>query len=609
MNVGRTLKSMAKRLVSPADPLVISAAPPKEAQTAVEPLPATASAAPLLSIIQPQARDRWLSASVKQFTPERVEQTIRGAMSGNLVAQWEMFDLMEGTWPRLAKNLCELKDAVKALEWNVQPWAAQGEKPSDEAQRRARLLDDVMWSMSPKADQDENDFEDLLGDIMDAWGKGISIQEIDWEIKRYEGGSVIAPRASRWVHPRYYGYPLQSTRLMINAREARVPVPEAGTSGSHESVDGFIPFLDGKFLISVAKQKSGPPIGAALLRLLGFWWSASNFVGEWFLNFAQIFGQPIRWASYDVNASKATISAIEDMLENMGSAAWACFPAGTVLELKEAMKSGTDNPQKAVLDVADTACDILVLRQTLTTDAGDKGTQALGTVHAGIRADVIQAVGNWVAKILNQQFVPWVCIFNFGDKEECPWLMPSLKQVKDSKAMAERDQILLDAGADLPRSWFYARHDVPIPAAGEEVIKGGMNLSRALLPGSGAPGTPADKVAARLVIRAKAVDKLAENVLEDLTGVEARWLGGVKPAFQELVLLALDGTVSDDDFIAAVEKAQKQMPELFDQLDRHFLADSLERALGPAVVNGAVQGAMKRLRNKPAKEAPSGGAP
>src|SRR5262245_15267402 len=34
-------------------------------------------------IIQPDARDRWVSAQVSMFTPDRIESTIRGAMSGN----------------------------------------------------------------------------------------------------------------------------------------------------------------------------------------------------------------------------------------------------------------------------------------------------------------------------------------------------------------------------------------------------------------------------------------------------------------------------------------------------------------------------------------------
>jgi phage gp29-like protein len=81
----------------------------------------------------------------------------------------------------------------------------------------------------------------------------------------------------------------------------------------------------------------------------------------------QIFGMPIRWANYDPNATQATRDAICEMLDNMGSAGWGAFPAGTALELKEAMKAGGDNAHKTLLDAPIRICDILILGQTLTT--------------------------------------------------------------------------------------------------------------------------------------------------------------------------------------------------------------------------------------------------
>jgi len=85
-----------------------------------------------------------------------------------------------------------------------------------------------------------------------------------------------------------------------------------------------------------------------------------------------------------------------------------------------------------------------------------------------------------------------------------------------------------------------------------------------------------------------------DNVLEELTGVEAKWLGGVKPYFRKLLLAARDENISDAQFIAVLEKAQKDMPELFAKLDIKALETAFNNAMSPAVVNGAVQGFMKR---------------
>jgi phage gp29-like protein len=571
---GLALSRITGRPVPASSALAVQAAAPKADVEVRQPS--------LGQLIRPQARDRWLSQSVKAFTPQQVENTIRSALSGNLVAQWEMFDLMEATWPRLNKNLNELK---------VQPWATAGDDPTPEAEKRRDLVEELIWNMQPEADADENDFEATIRDLLDAKGKGTAVLEIDWAPLPITNGTAMAPRATWWIHPRYYGYPplpRGRDRLMLNLQEIISSQPGDGGVLSprvelHDEGDGYARFPENKFLIGICKTKSGHPLGGALLRTLGFWWAAANFTAEWFLNFAQVFGMPIRWATYDTAMTPTDKNVLADMLENMGSAAWAMFPAGTAFELKEAVKSGADNPQMLLLNFADKVCDILVLRQTLTTDVGDSGSRALGDVHEGVLDGVKLNLANWAASVFNRQLIRPICLFNYGNLVECPYLAPALKEEKDEKALAERDKVLLDAGAQLPKTWFYERHGIPIPADGEEVIERAAPMAT---PGFG--GAEEEEVAARgtgrmLAVRAKnASDQLAENVIESLTGVQAKWLAGVKPVFARLVRLAQGSDVTDAEFTQALDAARKEFPELFEKLDTE--------------VNGAVRGAMRRKR-------------
>ncbi len=545
-------------------------------------------------LLRPEVRDRWRLGRVAQYTPEQVEIVLRGALAGDLCRQWELFDLMEETWPRLAKNLAELKGALDECGWTVQAWAPRGGQPSAEAVRRAGLLEETIWHMEPDPTADENDWEGLLRDLADAWGKGVSIQELHWGPREYAGGTLIGLRASHWVHPRYYGWPTAggdtADRLMLRVRE----LPEGARAQLGATADEWAPFPPDKFLIGVAKQRTAHPISAAMLRTLGWWWCAANFTGEWLLNLAQIFGVPIRWATYAQGASQDVIDNLEEMLEQMGSSAWASFPSGTTLELKEGLKSATDNPQKVMFDVADKVCDLVVLGQTLTSDVGDSGSRALGDVHQDILTGRKKALVGWVTKTLNQQFVPAWARLNFGDTRECPFFMPGGEAEEDAKVLAERDEILLRAGFRLPTGWAYERHKVPLPKAGEEVIGGEVEAT----PGDGQddePSSPATATARAVLVQAKsAQEKLAERVLEDLTGVEAKWLAGAKPFFRRLVALAQSKHVTDGDFIEALERAQRQIPDLFDKLDPRAVQDALERAMGAAVVNGAVAGFLKR---------------
>jgi phage gp29-like protein len=578
-----------------------------------ESAPAPAAAAPssevakdkkLVQMIRPTARDRWQASTLSYYTPQVIENTFRGVMSGNLVAQWMLMDLMEQTWPRLNKNLNEIKDGAKALNRMVKPYADKDEKPTPEAIRRAKVVDKLLRTMRPNRKKLERDLDDTIYDVLDALGKGIELSEILWEetprpVKvAGETLSLWCPRGTKWTHPRYYGFPSgadSQEELMLNAREISVTNPEFQSSSL------WVPIPDDQFITSIIQQKSGHPINSSLLRILGFWWAASNFTWEWFLNFAQIFGAPIRWATYDTaSATAGTIQQVLDMLAQMGSFGYAAFPAGTNLELKEAVKSAQDNPQKALLDAADLICDLMIIGQTLTSQAGrggggeGGGNRALGQVHKDIREERIQKAANTAAKIVSEDFVRAICRRNFGDDTECPELVIVTKANKDLLAQAQRYQILLQTpGVEISKQQFYEDNELVQPDENDDVITATAPMAQ--------PGEPGSMDANKKPVIGSAhgrenvaSEKLVANVLETLTGVEARWLGGVKPVFRELLAKAKDSSVSDADLVKAIEAVQKEMPDLFDKLNTRSLASAMESAMGAECVNGAVRGAMER---------------
>src|SRR5579884_2360167 len=112
---------MIPSLASPKTPDWRVGAPAGVPLAQLQPKPTNAVEQP--TYILPNARDRWMATNLHYYSPKRVENIARSAMSGNTVAQWQMFDLMEQTWPRLAKNLNELKDAVVDLDWTLQAYA------------------------------------------------------------------------------------------------------------------------------------------------------------------------------------------------------------------------------------------------------------------------------------------------------------------------------------------------------------------------------------------------------------------------------------------------------------------------------------------------------
>lgn len=598
-------------------------APEKDLLHAEPGLPANSPAAKtLLPIIHPSVRDRWMSSTLAMYTPTLIENTIRGAMSGNLMSIWLMFDLMERTWPRLSKNLNELKLAVISLGWNLQPFALKGSKPTDEAQRRKRLIDQMIWTMRPDLKRNENDFDGTLYDVMDSVGKGIALLQTDYELrpvnisddtKQPVYKDMWAPRATQWVHPRYYGYPSNSSavgneddRLMLNAREILQGNPQANISAI-SGIWAEIP--DEQFIVAITKQKSGHPLGASLLAILGYWWAAQTFTWDWFLNFAQVFGMPIRWATYAPGVQNQTIQDIMAMLQQMGNLAYGAFPAGTNLELKTGATDARNVPHKVLIDAADTICDILILGQTLTTTQGEHGSQGGAKVHNEVRQEKVMGTARHTAKTLNCGWLPGLCRLNFGDDRECPQLVPVDRSGKDGVAVATRWKTILSIpGATVTRSQFNEENDIIPPDDDDDVLVGtaGGNQQQQGEEGGGQGDTP-DSLAQARGRRARAsgahddvAATLVDHALADASGIAPRWLGAVRPIFEELIAKAKDGSLSDTDFIKAVEDAQTEMPDAFQRLDHKALERVIEQTMSASVVNGAIKGALAR---RPARKA------
>lgn len=393
--------------------------------------------------------------SGRRMTPDQVRQIIEGAVGGNLQQQWALFDMMEDSWPRLVKNLNELKRAAARVSYTVKPYATRGEKPTDTARERADTADAALRNWRPRPGTLELSFEDALYHALDAYGKGLSVLEITWQ--RHPDG--LLPRCAHLLHPSRYAW---------NADGDEIGLVSAG--GGTRTEITWQPFAPGQFLVGMWHSRSGVPGQTALLRCLAPYWCGITFGWEWLLNNAQIFGVPLRWATYDP-ARADLLPTLSEMLANLGSAGWAAFPAGTTMEFKEAVSRATDNPQMMVQALADKACDLLILGQEASAESKPAGLgNGASELHGAVRADRLQDAAQWCADLLNYQLVPAVLRWNYGDEAEPPTVVPDLAATPDPMAKAQRDQILVAMGLPIPARYLYERHDLPEPEEGDEVI-------------------------------------------------------------------------------------------------------------------------------------------
>lgn len=121
--------------------------------------------------------------------------------------------------------------------------------------------------------------------------------------------------------------------------------------------------------------------------------------------FSELFGMPIRKYTYDAADPDALANAVQAASEQGGAATFFC-PTGTNLELVESGNNGTSSALYSDrIDRCNAEISKAVLGNTLSTEAGDKGTQALGTVHAKEEESISNLDRQFILNLLNYEMI------------------------------------------------------------------------------------------------------------------------------------------------------------------------------------------------------------
>lgn len=537
-------------------------------------------------IVVPQARDRLLELFEREQMPGDVRDSLSAALSGQLREQQLLFQAMIDTWPRLQKCLREVKLAARRAPWKVEPWSERGEEPTPAAEEEAKHVESAVWAMAPDPIHALNGYEQTIEALVEGYFAGHQVLEIRW-MRGRDGG--WRPAATKTVPPRYYDYP-----SAIDTEVDRLMFDPSGAYGGFSLID----FPPNRFLVAVNRGHGGHPAVAAPLRALAGYWLSAVFGLKWFMQFNQRFGQPLRWATYADEADKRAVST---MLEKIGSAGWGAFKSGTELNFIESKQNGTNMPQRELIKLADEQAEIFILGQTLTSSVGDSGSRALGDVHQSVRRELIEGICDFAGEVLTHQLVPAWGELNLGRRDELPGIWCRFEDPKDEVAMATRDETLRRAFPQLEWSLdqIRERHGLTAPVDEDDTLRPVPNGARGE-PGTGfgsphetraAPDLPS--IAAQDVTPpeegALTVDRLSSAVLEGLTGVKRKWLGPVRPFFDELAAKAMRDDVTDEEFIRTLEQARERLPELFGDLDTATLQEAFEEAIGSALLAGSTR--------------------
>lgn len=125
-----------------------------------------------------------------------------------------------------------------------------------------------------------------------------------------------------------------------------------------------------------------------------------NTMSDW-AQFSEIFGMPIREYTYNSDDEEARNKLTDDAYDT-GSLGVYVHPEGTTLKFIESgNKTGSSDLYKSLSEFCNAELSKLVLGNTLTTEAGNKGTQALGTIHKSVEERIQTTDRHFLLNILN----------------------------------------------------------------------------------------------------------------------------------------------------------------------------------------------------------------
>ncbi len=384
-------------------------------------------------------RSLWSSYPSSSLTPVKLAEILKEADLGIVHRQMELAEEVEEKDPHVFSVFQTRKLAVAGLPWEITPGS---EAPGDK--EIAAWVTEALGRI--------DNWDEALRDLLDALAKGYAISEIIWEM--CDGRAWV--RSLAWRHQKWFVFDretLSELRLITDAE------PIYGVE--------LAPY---KWVVSRMKARSGILARGSLIRSIVWFYLFKNYdVKDW-VTFAEVFGMPLRIGKYPAGASAKDKEVLGRAVSQLGHDAAAIIPEGMEIEFTEATKSGNVNFYESLAAFCDRAISKAVLGQTLTTEQGTVGSQALGNVHDQVRFDLLEADAKALGQTLTRDLVRPLVDFNFGPQASYPAFAFQVEAPEDLVALGQVVGQVVGMGAKVPAAWVHERFGIPQAKEGEEVL-------------------------------------------------------------------------------------------------------------------------------------------
>lgn len=390
------------------------------------------------------------------LTPAQVSEIIRVADSG---FTWRLCDLgneMRQKDGHLHATLETREGALATLPWELY---YPGQEP--DSKKGAKEKDFVLAAL-----RNHPGLRPLFAHLQGGIFNGYAVAETIWKVCN----GYLLP--DRFVHhsPRRFGFRQEDSAFVWRD----VTMSQTGIEFQKDFPD--------KFIVSMPRVNGDVPVREGLIRCLMWLALFRNWtMGDW-LKLAEISWKPWRMGKYSKakDASREDRQGLEALLSNMSSSGVCVYPDTTDVELKwPEGKANGGGDHSTLFDTAGREMSKAVLGQTLTTEQGKVGSQALGKVHNEVRMDRRDADAAHIAAVITNCLIEPMVRLNFGTGHPIPCLRFVTEESADTLAFAQGLQLLVgkDIGLKISAEWVRDKLGIPEPAEDDELLGVWVDMS------------------------------------------------------------------------------------------------------------------------------------